>query len=142
MKFVYLRKNSNITVLNKGYKLDLLQPKQEVFWHFTYSRLETSNAWKITHEVWNFCVFTSDISLTCTGYRSKYNCTKLCILWICTRPTFYVYTLPTQYMNRAKRWNTCIASQHLGTFIKAVRDEEKRSQERLWIWHAAAWASS
>jgi len=30
-----------------GYKLDLLQPKQEVFWHFTYSPSETSNAWKI-----------------------------------------------------------------------------------------------
>jgi len=28
MKFVYLRKNSNLTVLNMGYKLDLLQPKQ------------------------------------------------------------------------------------------------------------------
>jgi len=27
-----------------GYKLDLLHPKQEVFWHFTYSRSETSNA--------------------------------------------------------------------------------------------------
>jgi len=27
MKFVYLRKNSNLTVLNMGYKLDLLQPK-------------------------------------------------------------------------------------------------------------------
>jgi len=28
-----------------GYKLDLLQPKQQVFWHFTYSRSEKSNAW-------------------------------------------------------------------------------------------------
>jgi len=31
MKFVYLRKNSNLSVLNMGYKLDLLQPKQEYF---------------------------------------------------------------------------------------------------------------
>jgi len=38
INFVYLRKNSNITVPNVGYKLDLLQPKQEVYWHFTYSR--------------------------------------------------------------------------------------------------------
>jgi len=45
MKFVFIRKNSNLTVLNMGYKLDLLRPKQEVFWHFTYSRSETSNAW-------------------------------------------------------------------------------------------------
>jgi len=45
MKFVYVRKNSYLTVLNMGYKLDLLQPKQEVFWHFTYSRSGRSNAW-------------------------------------------------------------------------------------------------
>jgi len=31
MEFVYLQKNSNLTMLNMGYKLDLLQPKQEVF---------------------------------------------------------------------------------------------------------------
>jgi len=31
MKFVYLRKNSYLTVLNMGYKLDLFKPKQEVF---------------------------------------------------------------------------------------------------------------
>jgi len=35
-------------------------------------------------------------------------------------------------MTRAKLRNTCIASQHMGTFIKPVRDEEKPSQERLW----------
>jgi len=42
-------------------------------------------------------------------------------------------------MTRAKLWNTCKASQYLGTFIKPVRVEEKPSHERLWIWHAAAW---
>jgi len=36
-------------------------------------------------------------------------------------------------MTRAKLRNKFIASQHLGTFIKPVRDEEKPSQERLWI---------
>jgi len=40
-----------------GYKLDLLQPKQEVFRHFTYSRSETSNAWKIPLDVWNLCIY-------------------------------------------------------------------------------------
>jgi len=54
IKFVYLRKNRKLTVLNMGYKLDLLQPKQEVFWHLTYSRSETNNAWKIAFEVMNF----------------------------------------------------------------------------------------
>jgi len=53
MKFVYLRKNSKLTVLNMGYKLDLLQPKQEVF-DLTYSRSETINAWKIKIEVINY----------------------------------------------------------------------------------------
>jgi hypothetical protein len=47
IKFVYLfsksyelRKNSNLTVLNMGSKLDIRQPKQEVFWRLTYSRPE------------------------------------------------------------------------------------------------------
>jgi len=42
-------------------------------------------------------------------------------------------------MTRAKWWNTCIVSQSLGTFISPVRDEEKPSQGRLWIWFTAAW---
>jgi len=42
MKFVYLRKNSNLTVLNMGYKLDILQLNKK-FLHLTYSRPETSN---------------------------------------------------------------------------------------------------
>jgi len=54
MKFVYLRKNSNLTVLNMGYKLDLLQTRQEVFWHVTYSRWETNKAWNIPLEVMKF----------------------------------------------------------------------------------------
>jgi len=123
MKFVYLRKNSNLIVTNMGYKLDLLQPKQEVFWHLTYSRSEKNNAWNIPLEVMKF-VFTSDIRLIFSDYMSKNNLQKFYILWICTRPTFYLYTLSTQNMTRAKLRNTCIASQHLGTFIKPVRDEE------------------
>ena len=31
LKFMLLRMNSMLTVLNMGYKLDLLHPKQEVF---------------------------------------------------------------------------------------------------------------
>jgi len=54
MKFVYLRNNSKLTVLNMGYKLDLLQPKQEVFLHLTYSLSKTNNAWKIPLEVMKF----------------------------------------------------------------------------------------
>jgi len=141
MKFVYLRKNSNLSVMNMGYKLDLLQPKQEVLWHLTYSRSETNNAWNIPLEVMKF-VFISDISLICSDYMSKHNLQKFYILWICTRPTSYLYTLSTQNMTRAKLRNTWIASQDLGTFIKPVRYEEKPSQERLWIRHVAVWASS
>jgi len=61
---------------------------------------------------------------------------------ICTRSTSYLYTLSTQNITRDKLWNTCMASQHLGTFIKPDRDEGKPSQKRLWIWHTAAWANS
>ena len=142
MKFVYLRKNSNITVLNMVYKLDLNQPKQEVFWHLTYSRPETSNAWKIPHEVMKFVYLLPTYFLSVLIIGPNITCTKFWILWICTVPTSYLNSISTQNMTRAKWWNTCIVSQHLGTFIKPVRDEEKPSQDRLWIWHAAAWASS
>jgi len=54
MKFLYLRKNSNLTVLNMAYKLNLLQPEQEVFCYFTYSRSQTGNAWKIPLDVMKF----------------------------------------------------------------------------------------
>jgi len=111
MRFVYLRKNSDLTVLIMGYKLDLLQPKQEVFWDLTYSRSETNKAWKITLEVMTYFVFTSAIRLICSDYRSKHNLYKFYILWFCTRPTSYLYTLSTQNMTRAKIWNTCIASK-------------------------------
>jgi len=142
MKFVYLRKYRILTVLNMCFKLDLIQPKGEVFWHFTYSRSETSNAWKIPLEVMKFVYLHPTYVLSVLIIGLNITCTKFCTLWICTRPTFYLYTLSTQNMTSAKWWNTCIASQHLGTFVKAVRDEEKPSQEWLWIWHAAAWASS
>jgi len=56
------------------------------------------------------------------------------------------YILSVNYLNskqdRAKWWNTSIAYQYLGTFIRPVRHEEQPSQEKWWIWHAAAWASS
>ena len=54
MKFVYLRKDSNLTVLNMGHKLVLLQPKQEVFWNLTCSWSEKNNALKIPLVVMKF----------------------------------------------------------------------------------------
>jgi len=79
MNFVYLRKNSNLSVMNMGYKLDLLEPKQEVFRHLTYSRSETNNAGNIPLEVMNF-VFTSAIPRICSDYMSKHNLQKFYIL--------------------------------------------------------------
>jgi len=113
-----------IAMLNMCYKLDLLQPKQEVFWHFTYSRSETCKAWKISLEVMKFVYLHATYVLSVLIIGLNITCTKFCTLWIFTRPTSHLYTLWTQNMTRAKWWNTCIASQHLGTFIKAVRDEE------------------
>jgi len=40
--------------MKMSYNLDLLQPKQDVLWHLTYSRSETINAWKIGLEVMKF----------------------------------------------------------------------------------------
>jgi len=112
-----------------GYKLDLLQPKQEVFWHLIYSRSETSNAWKIPLEIMKFVYLHPTYVLSVLVIGLNLTCKIHCILWICTRPTSYLYTLSTQNMTCAKWWNTCIASQHLGTLIKPVREEEKPSQE-------------
>jgi len=103
-----------------GYKLDLLQPKQDVFWHLTYSRSETNNAWIIPLEVMKFVYLGLNIT-----------CTKFWISCICTRPTSYLYTISTQKMNCAKWWNTSIAYHYLGTIIRPVRHEEKPSQEKL-----------
>jgi len=61
-------------VLNVGYKLDVLKPKQEVHWHLTHSRSETNNAWKIPLEVMKFvylhptyilCVPIIGLNITC-----------------------------------------------------------------------------
>jgi len=76
MKFIYFRKNSKLTVLNLGLKLDLLHSKQEVFWHLTYSRPETSKAWKNSLEVIKFVylhptyilsVLIIGLNITCTN---------------------------------------------------------------------------
>jgi len=113
-----------------GYKLDLLQLKQDVFWHLTYSRSETNNAWKISLEVMKFVYLdtTYVLSVPVIGLNITY--TKFWILWICPRPTSYLYPISTQNMPRAKRWNTSIAYERLGTFIRPGRHEEKVNQER------------
>jgi len=85
-------------VLNIGYKLDLLQPKQEVFWHLTCSRSETSNAWKIPLEVMKFVYLHPTCVLSVLIIGLNFTCTTFCILWICTRPTSYLYTVSTQNM--------------------------------------------
>jgi len=117
-------------VLNMGYKFDLLQLKQDVFWHLTYSRSETKNAWKISLEIMKFVYLhtTYVLSVLIIGLNITY--TKFWILWICPRPTSYMSTISSQNMTRAKRWNTSIAYERLGTFIRPVRHEEKATQER------------
>jgi len=61
------------------------------------------------HPTYVFSVLIIGLNLTCT---------IICILWICTRPTFYFYTLSKQDRTHAKWWNTCIASQH---FVHSLR---------------------
>jgi len=112
-----------------GYKFDVLQLKQDVFWHLTYSRTETNNAWKISLEVIKFVYLdtTYVLSVLIIGLNITY--TKFSILWICPRPTSYLYPISTQHMTRGKRWNTSIAYERLGTFITPFRHEEKATQE-------------
>ena len=121
LKFVYLRANSNSTVMNRVYKLHLLQPKKDVFWHSSYSRSRTINAWKIPVEVTKFLYLHPTYVLTFLIIGLNITCTKFWILWICTRFTSYLYTTSTQNMTLAKWLNTSTAYHHLGTFIRPVR---------------------
>jgi len=125
-----------------GYKFDLLQLKQGVFWNLTYSRSETNSALKISLEVMKLVYLhtTYVLSVLIIGLNITY--TKFWILWFCPRPTTYLYPISTQNMTSAKWWNTSIAYERLCTFIRPDRHEEKASQEKIRIWHAAAWASS
>jgi len=124
-----------------GYKFDLLQLKQGVFWNFTYSRSETNNAWKIALEVIKYVYFHPTLVLSAVIIGLNITCTKFWILWICTVPTSYLKTISTQNMTRAKWLNTRISYPRFCTFIRPVRHEEKSSQKKLWIWLAAAWAN-
>ena len=125
-----------------GYKLDLLQPKQDVLWHLTYSSPETNDAWTVPLEVMKIVYLQSTYVLSVLIMGLNLTCTKFWMLCTCTRPTSYLYTISIRNMTRGKWWNTSIESQHLGTFIRPVPHEEKPSQERVRIWHAAACASS
>jgi len=113
-----------------------------VLWHLTYSRSETNDTWTISLEGMKFVYLHSTYVLSVLIMGLNLTCTKFWILCICTRPTSYLYTISTGTMTRAKWWNTNMASQHLGTFNRPVRHEEKPSQERIWTCHAAACASS
>ena len=124
------------------YKLYLHQAKQDEFWHLTYNRSETNNAWIIPLEVMKFVYLHPTYVLSVLILGLNITCTKFWILCICTRPSSYLYTISTQNMYLAKWWNTSIAFRHLDTLIRRVRHEEKPSQEWVWIWLAAAWASS
>jgi len=113
-----------------GYKFDLLQLKQDVFWHLTYSRSDSKNACKISLEIIKFVYLhtTYVLSVLIRGLNITY--TKFWNLWICPRPTSFMNTITSQNMTRAKRWNTSIAYERLGTFIRPVRNEGKATQER------------
>jgi len=62
--------------MNMGYKLDLLQPKQEVLLHLTYSRSETINAWKNGLEVMKFEYLHPTYVLTFLIIGLNITCTK------------------------------------------------------------------
>ena len=96
-----------------GYKLDLLQPKQDVFWSLTYSRSETNNAWIIPLEVMKFVYLHPTYFLPELILGLHITCTNFWILCNCTRPTSYLYPITTQNMTLAKWWKTSIAYRHL-----------------------------
>jgi len=98
-----------------------------VIWHLTYSRSETINAWKIALEVMKFVYLHSKYVLSFLIIGLNVTCTKIWILWICTGPTSYLNTISSQNMTCAKWWNRSTSYQRLGTFIRPVRHEVKKS---------------
>jgi len=119
MIFAKLRKNRKLTVLNMGYKLDLLQPKQEVFWHLTYSRSETNNAWKIQLEVMKFVYLhpTYVLSVLVIGLNITWPNSSFCefardLHPICTLSQLKTW-LALSYEIRAKRLNIWVHSLSL-----------------------------
>ena len=122
-----MRTNGNLTVLNMGYEFDLLQLKQGVFWNLTYRRSETNNALKISLEIMKLLYLHRTYVLTVLIVGLNITCTEFWILWIYPRPTSYLYLISTQNMTSAKWWNTSIAYERLGTFIRPDRIEEKAS---------------
>jgi len=64
VKFVYLRKNSKLTVLNMGYKLDLLQPMQGVFaWNIPLELMK----FVYLHSTYVLSVLIIGLNITCTN---------------------------------------------------------------------------
>ena len=59
-----------------GYKFDLHQLKQGVFWNLTYSRSETNSALKLSLEVKKL-VYLHTTYVLCSDYRSKNNLHKV-----------------------------------------------------------------
>jgi len=152
IKFVYLfwkslenRINTNEWQLNcaeYGIQIWLTPTETRRVWNMTFSRSETNSALKISLEVMKLVYLhaTYFLSVLILGLNITY--TKFWILWFCPRPTSYLYPISTQNKTSAEWWNTSIAYERLGTFIRPDRHEEKASQEKIRIWHAAAWASS
>jgi len=124
VKFVYLfaksleipiiTNESNLTVLNMGYKHDLVQLKQDVSWHLTYSRSVTYIAWKIPLDVMKFVYFHKTYVLSLLIIGLNITCTKLWVLWICPRPTSYLY------LSQLKTW-------------LALNDEIRVKLIKIWV---------
>jgi len=97
-----------------NYKLDLLQPIQEVFWHLTYCRSETINALKIPLDVMKFVYLnpTYVLSLLIIGLN---------ITW--KNSEFYDFALDLHPI--------CTLSQ-LKTWL-ALKDEIRAQRINSWV---------
>jgi len=120
IKFVNMRTTCSVVIQNMGLigdNHDLLQPKQHVSWHLTYSRSVKNNACKIVSlEVMNFeYLYSTYWSVFIIGLNII--CTKFWSLWNCTRHKSYLYTIWTRNTTRSKWWYTLIASRHWVSFI-------------------------
>jgi hypothetical protein len=142
MKFVYLRTTCSLTVLNMGYKLDLLQLKKVVCWRFTYCLSLTNKARNhVSLQAMKFVNCYSPYFLFVLNIGLKLTSTKYWNSRICTRTT-------------AQMWSTwlvlsdemCIGARNLVPYISIhllgqFGMTKSAVRRTLWIWQSATWAS-
>ena len=93
----------SLPVLNMGYKIDLLQLTEVLFWRLTYSLCATNKASKHDSlQVIKFVYWLSKYSLSVLNMDSKHDLLKVMKFEYCARTSVYLYWIRTLNMTYRK----------------------------------------